>query len=872
MAMTEQEKKEKRARDSLKLIHNRILAAFSLKQITDWHSLYKHMGYDQDFLNKNPNKPLSFQELKNFLSEQKAELEERLAHERSGNVPATNTNDGGDRSSGTTVVPSQTVEVQADRGIDSIPYKQIAPPTGTADYNNCTVLALSATLDLPYEKANEYLNHEGRVYKEGLRADWLSEFLLSVGFQLVNREVGIPIRKALEICKNGRYYVLVNGRQHALSIVDGVVYDIVEPEETMVVERIYKLEPKIVEAELKVMEKKEEPLDAKNDYGLVPSPNEKVFWYWFQKKALHELKVKVIDEERSGVLVLAPTGTGKTFLTYGLVRRLLDCEYHEGKTWSHIPYLVLTKSTIVEQHKRVCEKFFNIHPAGDIEVTNIEALRSKAGQLWIKEELKIENGVEVERFVWKKNIHPCVVLLDESQGVKNRKAKQSRIIRAYTEIPSNACLVSISATPFVRVTEAQAFAVSTHRPLEHLGFPKGTRLTNETWPAYAAIIASPAKPDDYNQAAIERLMKDLEPWIVRVRGVRPQFDAINGVKIIEFETDEARKQYAMAWEKFQERKRKADALVEAGKGSSSCYLVILLAFAMEAEVLHADHIARRMDEAVRKKGKASVAAPKFKQTLIRIVELLITKYGWSRDDISLVWGGGQTQLTEKQKTKQKIKEKQAKLEEMGMSVDEMLDDLDLKDVEDRVIKEYPEEWRLGAQDQDERQREIDRFQSGKTLFCIYTLKSGGVGLSLHHTDELTTFKCRRKESGYAVEEDIPKVPVRPRETFAFVSYNAIELVQGVGRVPRLTSLSPTVQNIYCYAGTIEVSMGRIYSQKLRCLSSVVKQKEDWQGIIFGGQKREELVEQVIKRTEGVENDESSLIDEGDAEEEEENGD
>ena len=207
-----------------------------------------------------------------------------------------------------------------------------------------------------------------------------------------------------------------------------------------------------------------------------------------------------------------------------------------------------------------------------------------------------------------------------------------------------------------------------------------------------------------------------------------------------------------------------------------------------------------------------------------------------------------------------------------MSVDEMLDDLDLKDVEDRVIKEYPEEWRLGAQDQDERQREIDRFQSGKTLFCIYTLKSGGVGLSLHHTDELTTFKCRRKESGYAVEEDIPKVLVRPRETFAFVSYNAIELVQGVGRVPRLTSLSPTVQNIYCYAGTIEVSMGRIYSQKLRCLSSVVKQKEDWQGIIFGGQKREELVEQVIKRTEGVENDESSLIDEGDAEEEEENGD
>jgi hypothetical protein len=367
-------------------------------------------------------------------------------------------------------------------------------------------------------------------------------------------------------------------------------------------------------------------------------------------------------------------------------------------------------------------------------------------------------------------------------------------------------------------------------------------------------------------------MKDLEDYIVRVRGVRPQFDAINGVKIIEFETEEKRQWYNEAYDRFLEEKAKIDAAKDAGDSAGICYLVILLKFAMAAELCHAEHFARDMYEAVMHRGKAAVAAVKFKQTLIEIVKILNEKYGVSRDNISLIWGGGQTQQTKKQKAKEKIKSLADKFKKMGIELDDMLADTGLDEVEDRVIVELPEHLRLGPQDQNERQKEIDKFQCGDSLFCIYTLKSGGVGLSLHHTDELSKFKCRRKESGYAVEEDIPKVPVRPRETFVVVTYNAIELVQGVGRVPRLTSLSPTIQNVYCYAGTVEVDMGAIYSKKLRCLSSVVKQKEDWQGIIFGGHNRAKLVEEAINKTENVAQDESSLIDEGDAEEEdEENG-
>ena len=328
----------------------------------------------------------------------------------------------------------------------------------------------------------------------------------------------------------------------------------------------------------------------------------------------------------------------------------------------------------------------------------------------------MQGGEEVDDWKWKRNIQPCVVLFDESQGAKNSGSTQTKIIYAYNNIPTNACLVSISATPFTRVSEAQAFAVSTHRPLDHLGFPKGTVLTNDNWPTYAAQIASLADPKDYNQAAIERLMKDLEPWIVRVRGVKPQFQAQNQVKVIPFEDEEKRVFYETAWERFLKEKAKMEAEIEGGVAAGNFIFTILLKQQMAAEICHAPGFAKMMNDAVRKDGKAACAAVKFKGTIIKIVQELIDVHGWTREDISLVWGGGQTALTAKQKTKKKIKELDEKMRALGSSAEEMIKDMDLEEVEDREILNLPAHLRLGMQSMEDRQREIDRFQSGKSLF------------------------------------------------------------------------------------------------------------------------------------------------------------
>ena len=98
--------------------------------------------------------------------------------------------------------------------------------------------------------------------------------------------------------------------------------------------------------------------------------------------------------------------------------------------------------------------------------------------------------------------------------------------------------------------------------------------------------------------------------------------------------------------------------------------------------------------------------------------------------------------------------------------------------------------------------------------CIFTFKSGGVGLSLHH-----------------------KWPdTRPREGYLTPVYSAMELVQGLGRLPRLTSLSETFQFMVYYGGTIEDQVAAKVSQKLGCLSKVVRQRESWEDIIVGRYK------------------------------------
>lgn len=584
-----------------------------------------------------------------------------------------------------------------------------------------------------------------------------------------------------------------------------------------------------------------------NDYGLQPSDKEKAFLFWFQKKCVKEAYDKIVVEGKSAVLILASTGTGKTYMQGALDRRLQDIKFADSKTWGHIKYLAITRNSVVEQTKRVLQTKFGINPNIETEVINIEKLRTRAGQMWIDTIQTIQDGDEVELYKWKQMVNPAVVYLDECQSIKNPDSTQHKIMVAYSQLP-NTTQVFISATPFTRVSEAKAFAIATKKDITHMGFPEGTKLSEATWGTYAQAIAHPSPPDEYNEAAVERLMKDLDDYIVRVKGVRWQFNAINSVEIIDFENETQRKEYQDAWEKYLAKKAKLEeAVTDNPRFQAMIELGIFLAAAEYAK----RHIfARRMYEDV-KNGYAAVCAMKFKRTINAVTKILVEEYGVSRDQISLIYGGGQTQLTAKQKLKQQVKANMAVFEAAGISMDDMM----LGEVEDREIEVFDASLRLGVQSKEQRQQEIDRFQSGRALYCMYSYKAGGVGLSLHHTDEMTKEKVRRQKNGYAVIEDIPKIPTRPRKVTVGPTWSPIELVQGCGRAPRLTSLSDTIQSFLYFRGTVEEEQAFVVTHRLKCLSKVVRQHENWMDLIQNHTKAQEIAKQRVEETKQYETDE-----------------
>jgi hypothetical protein len=598
-----------------------------------------------------------------------------------------------------------------------------------------------------------------------------------------------------------------------------------------------------------------------NDYYLPESKKEikALVKYWHQRKAAKELLDGIIKYWHTGQQLIAGAGYGKTFTMGAVLSRLVEMGFAKDKqSYGPVKYLYVTKNSVVEQTQRVLYNVFGLTAKDGFDVINYEQLRSKYGSNWVEEKVKIEYGEEVVEWTWRPHLNPVVVIWDENQSLKNYGSTQHNIACSFNDIKTPVYQIFVSATPYVRVSEAKCFAVSTHKDISNMMGP-GVRLTNTTWPTYASVIAGDkSSPEEYNEAAVGRLTKDLEPYIVRVRGVKPQFHAINKVMMIDFETKEERDYYDDTEARYFREKAKLEADIKSGKvsGGGLLHLVLLTKRGIAAEFCRVNHFARLMYEAVQQ-GKAAACAVKYKPTLIKIVKVLHEKYGVNRDNISLVWGGGQTQLTKKQKAKAEL---MANADKMTGDIKEtLMRGLGLEDVEDRVLEELPEDLRLGGQNKDERQREIDRFQAGKSLYCIYTFKAGGVGLSLHHTDELTKEKVRREKNGYARTGEfepykdsngvmcypISRIPTRQRVCFLSVAYSAIDMVQSTGRVPRLTSLSDTEQYCILYNGTVEVDIAHIYSSKLRCLNQVTRTRESWIDLIVSGD-RKSIVEAHIK--------------------------
>lgn len=587
------------------------------------------------------------------------------------------------------------------------------------------------------------------------------------------------------------------------------------------------------------------------DYGFVRPAGipDKTFFIWFQKKAIAECLNGILNKKHRGKVIIAPTGAGKTWIAGAILKELLNRKYHIGKTLSPWPYVYVTKAPAVENTKRKLKKFFNIDCDNeDVLVINIEQLRAEFGKRFVREECTIERGEEIYKWFWRNNIFPIVILGDEIQIVKNVGSKQSKIFQSYLDIDSPyTTLISMSATPLTKVCEGKVIAVSTRVPYK-FGIGETRPLTNDHWDSFAKDIASnwgksDTKPDERSPAAIDRFIEYIKDYVVWVKGIKYQFHANNKVQIINFETEQGRKFYDDAWQRFLEKKAKlegSESMTASEARMNVLAALTVFRIAAESNPDRVRRIAKEMYHAVQE-GRAAVASVNFKITICLIVEILVKEYHVPREMISLIWGGAP-----KPKKKQILKAKitnSKEIQDMLDSVGVTLKDLDLDEIEAQEESQWLDPTlKLGPQSKKNRQEEIDKFQSGKSLYCLYTFRAGGVALDLHHCDDYTVQKVRHKPSGYAYEEDIPNIPTRPRINFVAPTYSPIELVQGLGRCARLTSLSHTEQIMMFFAGTIEEDVASIVSLGLRCLTKVVRNREPWEDMIIGAKASEKLEE------------------------------
>lgn len=274
-------------------------------------------------------------------------------------------------------------------------------------------------------------------------------------------------------------------------------------------------------------------------------------------------------------------------------------------------------------------------------------------------------------------------------------------------------------------------------------------FTTSAWKGFAYSISD--EPKAINHAAMQRLNEVLENEnaIIRFNNIKYLHRSFNKCVLIDFDNPKHERIYVNAYNEYLERIAKAGKL--GPKGIAEIW-VATLKYRQKTELLRTPRLARMTIDKIND-DKQVIIGSNFVETLRATWINLVRRHAWPDDKISFVVGG---------------------------------------------------------QNKTERQRMIDKFQNGSNKICLFTLKSGGAGLSLHHDRESSL----------------------PREVILPPTWSGIELVQALGRAHGPTSLSTTRQEIIWYAGTVEEEVAARVANRLRSLSEIVGKRESWTDVFM----------------------------------------
>jgi hypothetical protein len=502
------------------------------------------------------------------------------------------------------------------------------------------------------------------------------------------------------------------------------------------------------------------------------------------------------------------TGSGKTFVAAAIIHHIVKNKLWLDPSLSPLPYdlpyriLVLTPKVVVESYKRVLELFGLGDLLGHtIMVTSLSQMTSSFGQIFYQEAYD-PYAEDPDEPIIKLNdaFVPFFVVLDEFHRLNNQGTKQTKIAMAFQEHKFQPYTLAMSATPWVTVNHSRLAVIASRR--EYYGM----KISKENFNLFAKNVC--AKPDKPNIEASKRLRAQLNDIIVSFPKVKWKSKAINQIKIVDFKC-EAHKQAAEdAFEIYLEAKRKAGENTKFGRFEEFVavgqYRKAVEPFRVPAMVeMTLDNLTN---------NKAVVIGAAFRKTVADAV-FQLNAAGIPRSKMSIIWGGKR----EWNKSMLLSDEEMDELMARGLK-GEQLDPYEIRQLKEtldyrseRILANETEDEQaarlitqkelglLGSQSAAQRQVEIDRFQSGESLVCIFTLAAGGVGLSL---DQCTP-------------------DLLPRVGYFTPSYSGPEFKQALGRTIRRATVEDVYQYMCYMRGTVEeYHVAPLVDRKLKCIAAV----------------------------------------------------
>jgi len=444
-----------------------------------------------------------------------------------------------------------------------------------------------------------------------------------------------------------------------------------------------------------------------------------------------------------GALQNGNTGSGKTYLALALIHAFAKhSRLHEQDLVSRlrmVPYIIFTRKTIVDQWREVARNMGlgDLLASGKLQILPYSHLSSSMASKFVTKEYDaFENKW---RFIWHPQAVPLAVVFDECQGLCNPDTTQTQCFTALLNAASNLKCYTLlmSATPADTVAKAGAFISSFRKPIK-IGSASITVRSAEDWQKeYAYLICE--EPTKSNNAAMKRLREAIDPYVFEIENVKWPARARNRSLVVDFKSSADREKYDNFYKAYLEMLEK---MHREENDSPFQQWIAINVFRKGVEPMRNAAAADRIQHNLSRKVATAVGV-NYKCTVTDLV-FQLEQHGIHRNQISIIWGGGEdydAHNTFDEKTLNKYVEdlrngvpvSKSTLDRMKKTIAFREDMVKSGESEAERFKRYDDLRKLGmtgSQSHEQRWQEIRRFQTGVTKICIFTLASGGVGLSL----------------------------------------------------------------------------------------------------------------------------------------------